>query len=73
METIVSSRVLTTPEKLTPLTEIPSDCNILTPFSPPLPRVMLLQVGGNSYYHSPFPNKNMAHSLTYSLTDWLID
>ena len=52
------------PEKLTPLTENPSpDCNILNP----PPRVPSLKVVGNSYYHSPFPNKNMAHLLTHSL------
>ena len=55
LECIVSSRVLNPHEKWTPLTEKTSPvCNI--------------QVGGNSYYHSLFPNKNMAHLLTYSLT-----
>ena len=56
------------PENLPPpLTEktLP-DCNtIIHPSGPSL------KVGRNSYYHSPFPNKNMAHSLTHSLTHLL--
>ena len=55
-------------EKLTPpLTEktLP-DCNTLNHPSGPS-----LKVGRNSYYHSPFPNKNMAHSLTHSVTQLL--
>ena len=69
-ETIVSSRVPTPPEKLTPLTEKkplivkPSH----TPSPTPLPRVPLLKVSGNSYYHSLFPNKSMAQLLTHSLS-----
>ena len=65
---IVFSTVLTAPpphEKLTPRAGNPPTL-IVT--SPPLPRVPLLKVGGNSYYHSPFPNKNMARSLPPSLT-----
>ena len=62
----MSSRVLTCPLKSwTPLTGKPP---LIVTSSTPHPWVLSLKVGGNSYYHSPFPNKNMAHSVTHSVT-----
>ena len=55
------------PEKLTPpLTEKPPLFVTLSPTS----QVLSLKIGGNCYYHSPFPNKNMwlTYLCTYSLT-----
>ena len=55
------------PEKLTPpLTEKPPLFVTLSPTS----QVLSLKIGGNCYYHSPFPNKNMwlTYLRTYSLT-----
>ena len=55
---IVSSRVLTPPKRE----------NVTSTPPPPPHWVLSLQFGGNSYYHSPFPNKNLAHLLIHSLT-----
>ena len=52
---------------------LPPASTVLTPWkiSPhpprPLPWVLSLKIDGNFYYHSPFLNKNMAHSLTHLL------
>ena len=62
--------VLTPLKNWPPLTEKSPLFVTLSPTS----QVLSLKIGGNCYYHSPFPNKNMwltyvlTHSLTGSLT-----